>query len=322
MGARKVSDEDVIRVLKATGSPTEAAKILGLSERQLYSRRHLIEEKHGISLPAYANKKQKTFPTLIPEDRKVIKHYVENGVVLVGSDAHYWPGEPSVAHQAFVKLAKEIKPHTIVINGDLFDGARISKHDPLFGAKSPTVKQEIEACQERTSEIEDASKNSKLFLTYGNHDIRLWRYCYLNAPELVGLDGLDLFSHFGRWHHGWRLDINDSTIIKHRWHGGVHAGYNNAMKSFLRTSKGSAAMVTGHLHRLICTPFRGESGVAYGVDTGTLADIGGDQFHYMEANPSIGASGFAVLTFKDGMLLPPELCEVINGVAYFRGQEL
>ncbi len=133
MGVRKVSDEDVINVLKATGSPTKAAKILGISERNLYWRRQLIEEKHGVSLPAYANKKQKIFPTLIPEDRKVIKHYVENGVVMVGSDAHYWPGEASVAHQAFVKLAKEIKPHTIVINGDLFDGARISKHDPLWG---------------------------------------------------------------------------------------------------------------------------------------------------------------------------------------------
>jgi hypothetical protein len=33
-------------------------------------------------------------------------------------------------------------------------------------------------------------------------------------------------------------------------------------------------------------------------------------------------SGFAVLTFRNGKLLPPELCEVIDGVAYFRGEEV
>jgi hypothetical protein len=56
------------------------------------------------------------------------------------------------------------------------------------------------------------------------------------------------------------------------------------------------------------------------VDTGTLAQPHGPQFDYAENNPSPHTSGFAVLTFKDGVLLPPELVEVLDDRAYFRGQ--
>jgi hypothetical protein len=56
------------------------------------------------------------------------------------------------------------------------------------------------------------------------------------------------------------------------------------------------------------------------VDTGTLSNPHGAQFDYAENNPSPHTSGFAVLSFKDGILLPPELVEVINERAYFRGQ--
>jgi hypothetical protein len=39
---------------------------------------------------------------------------------------------------------------------------------------------------------------------------------------------------------------------------------------------------------------------------------------YLEHNPVPWASGFAVLTFRNGVLLPPELVEVIDGEAFFR----
>jgi len=84
--------------------------------------------------------------------------------------------------------------------------------------------------------------------------------------------------------------------------------------------KGGLTMVTGHLHRLAVTPWADYTGRRWGVDTGTLADPLGPQFEYLENNATPWCSGFAVLTFKDGKLLPPELCEVIDGVAYFRGE--
>lgn len=95
----------------------------------------------------------------------------------------------------------------------------------------------------------------------------------------------------------------------------IHATYNNALK-------GGLTIVTGHLHRLAVTPWADYNGRRYGVDTGTLADPLGPQFEYLENNPTPWCSGFAVLTFRDGQLLPPELVEVIDGTAYFRGQKV
>jgi hypothetical protein len=51
-----------------------------------------------------------------------------------------------------------------------------------------------------------------------------------------------------------------------------------------------------------------------------MADVGGPQFTYVEAGPLNWASGFAVLTFRDGRLLPPELVVVDGGTAWFRGE--
>lgn len=310
----KVSDEEFIRLFRTYGSPKRVAKEIGVDVRKVYERRQRMEEK-GVALPSF-NAPQKIYSgTLVPESRRVIKHGVQDGMVVVASDCHYWPGESTVAHRAFVEIIKAYKPKTIVLNGDVFDGARTSRHDALFGAVTPTPKQEIEACQDRLDEISQAYKSATRFWLYGNHDIRLWRYIYANAPEIIGMQGTDLMEYFPGWVHGWRLDVNDSTVIKHRLASGLHAAYNNVLKS-------GKTMVTGHLHRLCVTPWGDYNGRRWGVDTGTLAEPDGEQFRYMEEAPTSGCSGFAVLTFKDGMLLPPELCEVINGHAYFRGQEV
>lgn len=312
MPRRKVTDEQIIQAMKQFGSTLEAAQFLGIATRSLQTRKAKIEST-GIDLTPYNARQSVHRKTVIPEDRRVITHQVDNGMVFVASDAHYWPGEVTTAHKAFVQLIREYKPQTIIMNGDVFDGARISRHEPLMGTNPPTVKQEIEACQDRLYEIADASKNAVKFWTFGNHDVRLHRYIVVNAPELSEMS--NLWDYFPGWHTGWRIDINDNVIVKHRWHGGVHATYNNALKA-------GKTLVTGHLHKLQVTPYSDYNGRRYGVDTGTLAEPYGEQFVYTEGNPVNWCSGFAVLTFRDGKLLPPELCEVIDGVAYFRGESV
>ena len=309
----KVTDEELIRLFKEHGSPVKVATITGIDVAQIYRRRRKIESKTGIELPSFNAKQTSVINTIIPDNKRILEHTVENGTVFIASDCHYWPGEVTEAHRAFVTLIKEFKPQTIILNGDVFDGSRISRHEPLMYTNPPTPKQEIEACQDRLDEIRNASKNARCLWTFGNHDVRLYRYIAVNAPELG--DFPDLFSYFPGWYTGWRVDINNSVIVKHRWHGGIHGNYNNTLKA-------GRSICTGHLHQLKVTPWSDYNGRRWGVDTGTLAEPYGDQFVYTELNPVNWCSGFAVLTFKDGMLLPPELCEVINGKAYFRGEEV
>jgi hypothetical protein len=308
--ATKVSDERFIEIFKRLQSPAEVARETGLSPRAVYRRRDILQAKYGVNLESFSPKALKTF---LPDNKRVAQHEVKNGNVFIASDCHYWPDEETVAHKAFVRLIEQMKPQTIILNGDVFDGAQVSRHPPLMGAVTPTPKQEIEACQERLHEISMASKNARKFWTFGNHDTRLFSRLAAHAPELT--DMVSLFDHFPGWNTCWRVDINQDTVVKHRWSGGVHSNFNNTVKS-------GKNIVTGHLHMLKVTPYSDYNGRRWGVDSGTLAEPYGDQFVYTECNPVNWASGFVVLTYKDGMLLPPELCEVLNGVAYFRGKEV
>lgn len=310
MAAKKVSDEQFISAWKKLGSPSQVAKFLGLNIRGVYDRRNRLEAK-GMELPSFeALQKNANTKTIIPDNRRILSHEVKDGHVFIASDAHYWPDAVTTAHKAFVKLINEMKPKTIIMNGDVFDGSRISRHEPLYGINPPTPKQEIEACLDRLYEIKNGSKNAKTFWTFGNHDVRLHRYIAVNAPELADMN--DLFDLFPGWQTCWRVDIND-VIVKHRWHNGIHANYNNTLKS-------GRSIVTGHLHKLMATPWADYNGRRWGVDSGTLAEPYGDQFTYAEENPVPWSSGFVVLTFRDGKLLTPEFCEVLDGVAYFRGK--
>jgi hypothetical protein len=314
MPAPTVSEAEFIEIWQRLRSPTEVAKYLKVSIRSVQTRRRYIESRHGITLEVDDTRAQPAVKvTLRPHHRRV-DMTVAGGTMVVFSDAHYWPGEPSTAHQAMLKVIKKIKPLVVIANGDIFDGATTSRHEPLGWQNLPTLKQEVDAVQLRMKEIEKAAgKDARLHRTIGNHDLRYERRLATQVPEFKGMPGVTLDDHLPNWTTSWSVMVNDHTMVKHRYHNGVHAAYNNTLKS-------GTSIVTGHLHRLLVTRWADYTGVRYGVDTGTLAETDGEQFDYAEDNPRPWGSGFAVLTFDDdGVLLPPELCEVIDGAAYFRG---
>lgn len=309
------SEEEFIKLWNDVQSPAEMARILNVAIRMIYKRRNTIEKKHSIILPVF-DKRSPTFNVVYPNNGVRATAELDNGVIIVGSDCHYWPGIVSTAHKAFVHLAKELSPKMIVLNGDVFDGSSISRHDPQGWATTPTVKQELDACIERLTEIENVAANAKLHWTWGNHDMRFnTRLAAQVGSAWQGIQGMNLSDHFPRWKFSTSLMVNENTMIKHNYHNGIHAAYNNTLKSGI-------SIVTGHLHSLKVTPWTDYKGDRYGVDTGTLASIDEDSFRYALDSPKNWRSGFAVLTFNEGELLPPELCQVLDeakGKCYFRG---
>jgi predicted phosphodiesterase len=257
-------------------------------------RRRNIEKRYGISLEA--------------KGRKVVKRHgiidldIVDGMVVVFSDAHYYPDQITTAHRALLKFIEQFKPEVIVCNGDAFDGGSISRFPRIGWDNKPTIKAEIEAVKDRLGEIEGISKG-KLIWTLGNHDARFETFLAANSPQFDGVMGFTLKDHFPRWEPAWGTMVNEDVMIKHRWKGGEHAVYNNTVKA-------GVTMVTGHLHSLKVTPYSDYNGTRYGVDTGCIAEPYGEQFgDYTEQNPVNWRSGFALLTFKDGLLLPPELIQ-------------
>lgn len=308
---QKVSDEDFIRLWYELKSATKVCVRTGLDVRNVHVRRRSIENKYKIRLLSDSNRSPEYY---VRDHMSRMDVDIDNAVIYVASDAHYWPDEISTAHKAFVKLIKKHKPDIIVMNGDAFDGASISRY-PRAGYdtfKMPTVKQELEAVSDRLGEIEKVAGNAKLIFTMGNHDMRYEAKLSNQAPEFQGVPGFTLKEHFPRWLFCISVMVNKNLMIKHRFANGLHATYNNTMKS-------GVSMVTGHLHRLQATIVSDYTGTRWGIDTGTLCETDGDQMSYAEDNPSNHCSGFAVLTVVNGRLVQPEICAVLDGVAYFRG---
>jgi predicted phosphodiesterase len=307
----KVSDEHFIRLWYELKSAVKLSERVGLDIRNVYIRRRTIEKRYNIRLMS----KHSRVPEFIVRDHMSRMDVdLDNAVIFIASDAHYWPDEISTAHQAFVKLIKKHKPDIVVMNGDAFDGASISRY-PKSGYetfKMPTVAEELEAVSDRLGEIEKVAANAKLVFTMGNHDARFEAKLANQAPEFQGVPGFSLKEHFPRWLFCISMFVNKNLMIKHRYHNGIHATYSNSLKS-------GVSMATGHLHRLQATIVSDYSGSRWGIDTGTLCETDGDQMSYGEDNPANHCSGFAVLTIVNGRLIQPEFCAVLDGVAYFRG---
>ena len=313
----KYTDDEFISAWKRLGTPKLVAEALGLDIRGVYARRNAIEERHGILLESLTDKHGGRPKVHVPT--KGFRAISDNviGIVIVGSDGHFWPGERSVAFAAMVELIKELKPSMVIMNGDSFDGSRISRHLPGGWANLPDVADELDAVRERHGEIEAAVPDGcPLVWPAGNHDSRFTARLAQGAPEYIRVQGFDIADHFPSWQFCWSIWLNGHTVVKHRYHQGIHAGYQNTLKS-------GKNIVTGHTHNLGSTMWADFNGVRWGVQTGTLSDMGPqtDKFAYAEDNPANHSQGFTVLTFADnGMLLEPEFCRVINGSAYFRGQ--
>lgn len=307
----KISDGDFVALFEDLGA-YKMSRETGLGIRGLYKRRTALEKKLG---------RQITGPEHHSSTRNKIKHpqrvyeEVYDGIVLVGSDAHYWPSYITTAHKAFVHFAKKLQPKVIVNNGDALDGSTISRHSPIGWESRPSLIQEIETTKERLGEIMAAAPNAKRVWNLGNHDGRFETRLATVAPEYARVNGFHLKDHFPEWWPAWSCWINEDVVIKHRFKGGIHATHNNTMWA-------GKSIVTGHLHSLKVTPFSDYNGIRFGVDTGTLADPDGPQFvDYTEDNPRNQRSGFAVLTFRNGRLMWPELVHVIeDGKVEFRAE--
>ncbi len=312
---KALTDDEFISLWNKYQSAQRVSDITGLNIRTIHSRRRSIESSTGVKLLSNS-KNSPDFQITYPQNGVRANLEINDGVVLVASDCHYWPNIISTGHRAFVNIIKELKPKMVVMNGDVFDGASISRHPKMNWATLPNVKQELEACQERLGEVESAAKGAKLHWTWGNHDMRFNARLAQQVEGFEGVQGFNLAEHFPLWKFSTSLMVNENTIIKHRFNNGIHAAYNNTLRSGI-------SIVTGHLHSLKVTPWSDYRGSRYGVDTGTLADINGDHMDYGEDNPKNHRSGFAVLTFYKGKLMPPELCEVVSeddGLVYFRGK--
>jgi hypothetical protein len=288
------------------------AREYNVDVRALHKRRRAIELREGILMfpPARGGHVQQ-----LDQHPAVVNLGIQNGVVLVGSDSHYWPGIVSTAHNAFLEFCREFKPKIVIKNGDEADFPSISRHAPIAWEKRPHVSEEVDNLKAMLSEIEKVSPQARHIWPLGNHDSRFETRLSTVAPEYAGVYGVHLKDNFPKWEPCWATFINSDVVIKHRIKGGVYAPRNNTLHA-------GRSVFTGHLHSLKVWPHSDYNGTRWGGDSGTMADPYGPQFeNYTELNPLDWRSGFLFLTFVNGRLLWPEIVWVSGpGEVEFRGR--
>jgi hypothetical protein len=298
------SEAEFIALFKQHQSATTVAKILGKSPRAVQKRRKTLESR-GVFLPTLDHRTVYNKP-VVEHNHGVIRYDISDGQILVGSDAHIWPGPLSTMQRAFLQFARTLKPAAVVANGDFFDGARNSRHPSIGWEHKPEVHEELAALQNYMGEIKKVSPKSRRMWPLGNHDARYENKLAAQVGEYKNIKGVHLKDHFDEdWIPCWRIDVNrggDYAVIRHRELGGEHADYRNVVN-------GGAHIVTGHDHRTGVVPYRNYAGLRYGVRCGFMGDSPLDpQFvNYLEAKEPNWHPAFVVLTFLGGRLLMPEL---------------
>ena len=266
-----MSDEAFLAVWERLRSAAKVAKETGIGERAVHLRRRKLEKKYGRPLTSLHERGDGKALITFEHYRGRIIHKIDSGTVIAFSDAHFWPGDNSTAYRGLLHVCKELRPQVVVCNGDAFDGSSISRFPRIGYDQTPTVKQEMDACDAALTAIEDASKGAKFYWPLGNHDARFEIRVANSIPEYGGVSGFTLKEHFPRWTPCWSVWMNEDTVIKHRYKGGIHAPWNNTISA-------GKNIVCGHLHSLKVYPLTDYNGDRFGVDTGTLSDIYGPKF--------------------------------------------
>ena len=324
MGQPKCTEEEFISLYRNLQSTKAVANALGYSSIAMVNRRRkYIEHKNGIVLPQNNPKaayKRTDYQCAIDESSAVARLQVEDGTVLIGSDAHIWPGPLSTMQRAFLKFtemyAKKGELVAVIANGDFFDGARTSRHASIGWEGKPSVKAELDAVKEYMTALCIAAGKAKRFWPLGNHDMRFESRIAAMLPELEGVQGVHLKDHMPEWVPCWRVDINDDIVVRHREMGGEHADFRNVQMA-------GKTIVTGHDHRTNVTHWVNYTGVHWGCRSGFLGDSPEDpQFvNYLEARNPNWYPAFVKLTFVKGRLLWPELVtKHDDGSVCFRGE--
>lgn len=322
MAAPKLTDQEFIRLWNECNSSYKMAKVTGIASQNIQTRKRTIEKRHGILLKTIDSLGRPAYDQsmTVDSERVEIKIDISDGIVLVAGDQHYRPGHVPVCHRGFVHLAKKLKPKLCVWNGDSFDFPTISRHPQIGFENRPTVKAELEAVRDRSEEIIKASPNSKRVMCFGNHDLRFSSRLAAVAHEYRDVAGTDLMDHLPGWQAVWFITINGGkeshTEIRHREKSGVHAGYNNTKESGIN-------IVTGHDHRAEVIAYDDRRGRRYSVRHGMTADSSSDPsfVQYLEGRKMNWQAGFAVLTYRNGVLLQPELALRYDGDSIqFRGE--
>jgi predicted phosphodiesterase len=176
-------------------------------------------------------------------------HKVNFSRVLIISDLHF-PYQDNKAIETAINYGVEKDVNCILINGDLFDFASISRHEKDW--RQRTVKDEFDAVRQFLDYLKHKLPKAKIVFKEGNHDERMEKWLFHKAPEYFDMHEfrLDVLLNFGERGIEYVKDkrpvkVGKLTVLHgHELNGS--GGVNPARATFLKTIDN---VLIGHCHR-------------------------------------------------------------------------
>ena len=135
--------------------------------------------------------KRKSTDYLLPESyaNEYISYEIKQSRILIISDLHF-PYQDNEAISLALDYGKDKKIDCIILNGDIFDFATISRHEKDW--RSRNVVQEFEAVKSFFKTLRLHFPKTKIVYKYGNHDERYEKFLYAKAPEIFDMPEFQL----------------------------------------------------------------------------------------------------------------------------------
>lgn len=247
------------------------------------------------------------------------------GVTLVAGDMHFGTASAE-ACSVFVETARQLKPETIVLNGDLPDMLAVSKYPKDVRAKfNWTLRDEATEMHGFLRELEGAvPRTTRIIETEANHSgngtaSRWWRYLSEHLGPLMTMDRAEeRMSYQAWWYPKWsRLQLVESHVVADDLlilHGEIvrkHAAYSaraTMEKWWHSTMNSHTHRMGGGFQAIPQLPHRAGSQVRF-YEIGCLCDL---RPSYTSA-PN-WTNGFAIVR-EDGVDYNVELVPIIGGRA-------
>lgn len=148
------------------------------------------------------------------------------------------------------KIIKRIQPDLVWLGGDIGDPQSVSRH-PKRHIETTLLREEIRGIRAGLEEVRRAAPEARIVFQSGNHDAWLQRFLSDRAPELEGLDELQVPALFQLDNFGMEFveelrRARVGKLLHLHGHEVKGAGENPARSKFrhLRTN-----FICGHNHR-------------------------------------------------------------------------
>lgn len=190
----------------------------------------------------------KTLPVSYAED--FTPYEISQSRVLIISDLHF-PYQNNEAIEVAINYGIEKDVNCVLINGDLFDFATISRHEKDWRQRS--VKDELDAVKQFLDYLQDKLPKARVIFKEGNHCERFEKWLFHKAPEYFGIDEfrLDVLLNFGERGITHVKDkrpikLGKLTVLHGHELAGGSGGVNPARATFLKTLD---SVIVGHYHK-------------------------------------------------------------------------